>query len=231
MQVDCSTKKRIEGMNMIKKISLLLIFALVTIAIVGCGQNSNNDDKLISKKYLEAVKHELSLSPYGAKSINYGFEYVDDDIIPELFVVTGSSHIDTVAVYTFDLDKREAVKVGNYGSQGRCSIIPNKNTIISSYGNQGIFYTVVSGFDKDKNSYLRDVILRCGFEEPESYYGFELAGFNGSMDNGYDFNQFDWPGEEYLIDENQADDIVRNMLDGAEEISTNTICTSIYSLE
>lgn len=178
--------------------------------------------------YDEVLENELNNPRYGETSLNYGYGNVNDDSVQELFIIRGNSHIDTVTIYTYDTQTDKAVYVGDFGGWGYCDYIPNENSIISAYGNQGYFYIVETGMDENYSPYVKDVILRNNDNKTESFYGFTLDDFNGSMGpDDYDINMFSAPGEQYLISEDEADLIEAKMRDGSVRISTNEICVNV----
>lgn len=180
--------------------------------------------------YDEVIISELKNARHGEKELYYGYGFVNNDSIQELFIIRGDSHADTVTIYSYDEIAGEPIYVGDFGGWGYCDYIPQGNSIISCYGNHGFFYIVDSGMDDDYHPYVKDVILRNAGNKIESFYGFSLGDFSGSMDRGdYDINRFDKPDERFLIDENEADLIEEKMRTGAIRISTEEICINKIS--
>lgn len=208
-------------------------------ASVSDSENNQNTEYYISYDeidinvrniYDKVITNELANPRYGEQSINYGFGYVNEDDIPELFLIRGSSHVDTVTIYTFDEITSEGVYVGDFGGWGYCDYVPHENKIISCYGNQGYFYITVSKINDNNAPELVDVILRNGGNRIESFYGFDLDGFTGAIDwVDYDINQFKAPDERYLISEEEADQIESVMRNGYVHIDDKNICDNIIS--
>lgn len=231
--------------NKLKNMLLGLSIMLLSIVIVGCNKvdvtidRSDSENILIGDDmsssfsvsvYDEVIVSELENPRYGEKEIYYGYGFVNNDSIQELFIIRGNSHTDTVTIYSYDEISGEPIYVGDFGGWGYCDYIPRGNSIISCYGNQGFFYIVESGMDNDYRPYVKDVILRNSGNRIESFYGFSLGDFTGSMDIGdYDINRFDKPDERFLIDEEEADSIEAKMKTGAIRISTEEICTNKIS--
>ena len=181
-------------------------------------------DKLtgdIAELYQVAIRYELDNPPYEdyETDINYGVGDIDGDDIPELFMIRGDSHIDTVTIYSYDSENNEAVYIGDFGGFGSCNCVLGENKIISSYGNGGYYFTCVTEIGPGKQPVLVDVILNNGSqEEIKSYYGFSLEDFSGAMPRGdYDINRFENIDEEYLISQEEAAAI-------NERIYENSIC-------
>lgn len=201
-------------------------------------QNSENDNLDISyyisydeveidirDVYDQVIVNELANPRYGEQEIHYGFGYVNEDDIPELFLIRGSSHIDTVTIYTYDEITGEGIYVGDFGGWGYCDYVPYENKIISCYGNQGYFYITVSKIGANNEPELVDVILRNGGNRIESFYGFDLDGFTGAIDwEEYDINQFKSPDEQYLISEGEADQIENEIRAGAVRVDMKSVC-------
>lgn len=179
----------------------------------------------------EAMQAELQNPRYGEKKLSYGYGYVDEDDIPELFIIRGTSHIDTVTMYRYDPQQEKAVFVGDFGGFGACSYAPNQNRIISSYGNMGYFYTTVTKINEQGKPELVDAILRNGGNKIESYYGFSMGDFTGAIAwEEYDINQFAAPDESCLISEEEADQIEDAFLDGSVRVDNRTICTNVFEI-
>lgn len=221
----------------------ILLIVILIICVAACGGyckyifsesqgfNLSAADKKISNSgmdidvYEDVLYSELNNPRHNEEEIYFGYGFIDEDSFPELFIVRGNSHTDTVTIYSYNETTSEPLYVGDFGGWGYCDYIPYENSIISCYGNQGFFYIVESGIDENYCPYVKDVILRNGGNKIESYYGFTLDGFNGSMDIGeYDINMFNKPDEKYLIDENKADSIEADMRKGSVRISAEEIC-------
>lgn len=221
----CIIMKRTDYKKMRNKrlyfITLLIIVALV---FIGCKPNN------YSKKYNYILKEELDNPRYGETSINYGYGNVDSDEMPELFIIRGTSHVDTVTIYTYDTVNKKAVCLGDFGGLGVIDYVPYQNKIIASYGNQGYYYTTVSSITRDKTIELTDCILRNNGNKTESFYGFDMDGFNGSIQwEEYDINQFTEPDATYMISEDEADAIMEGIFKDAVRVDISNVCTSVYS--
>lgn len=73
---------------------------------------------------------------------SFALIWLDDDDTPELVIQPADYHLASARLYTFD--GSEAVDLGEYGSWGQLSYLPGKGVILSGFGNQGIFSSVVS---------------------------------------------------------------------------------------
>ena len=222
--IEIFMKKRKAKGQAYKIASSMLIIGLFL--FTGCSSSKDSiNEAEIRNIYNSVIINELENPRWGETEISYGYGYVNDDDIPELFLIRGTAHTDTVTIYSYDIQKQVAYYVGDFGGWGYCDYIPTQNSIISCYGNQGFFYIVESGIDTKGKPFIKDVILRNGGNKIESYYGFDLDGFTGAMPvNEYDINQFEMPGAEFLIDEKRADEIESRMREGSARISMDTIC-------
>lgn len=183
--------------------------------------SSDAIDEVYALAFETAMLEELENPRYGETELNYGYGFIDEDDIPELFIIRGTSHIDTVTVYRYDEKSGKAAYVGDFGGWGACEYVPHENKIISSYGNMGYFYSTVTKIGKNGKPELVDAILRNGGNRIESFYGFSMGNFTGAIDwEDYDINQFESPSEEYLISEEEADEIENEMCDGKIRVDT-----------
>lgn len=201
---------------------IMLIF--LTIFASGCSEKES------SKYYIEAYNSilEETLNNSGRDKINYGYGYLNEDDIPELFVITSNSHIDGVSVYTFSSKDNTTKHIGNFGSDGSCRFIPRQGEIISQYGNMGEFYFVVSKLTDDGSVILKECLLRDGAKELKSYFGFSFRDFNGSFETYEDKNKIQYPDEKYLISENAADEIERILLQDSVYVDI-LYCDKVFS--
>lgn len=207
-----------------KHLHIFTLLVMVSLVLIGCKPGD------YSKGYNFILKEELDNPRYaGTSIINYGYGYVDNDNVPELFIIRGSSHIDTVTIYTYDIENKKVIYLGDFGS-GVIDYVPYQNKIIASYGNQGYYYTTVSSITRDKTIELTDCILRNNGNKTESFYGFDMDGFNGSIQwEGYDINQFTEPDATYIISEDEADAIMEGIFKDAVRVDISNVCTSVYS--
>ena len=231
-------------LNKLKNIILVMFVISLSFVIEGCNKvdvtidRSDSENITISNDissfsvsvYDEVLISELKNPRHGEKEIYYGYGFVNDDSIPELFIIRGDSHSDTVTIYSYDEIAGEPIYVGDFGGWGYCDFIPRDNSIISCYGNHGFFYIVESGMDDYYSPYVKDVLLRNAGNKIESFYGFSLGDFTGSMDvEDYDINRFDKPNERFLISEEEADSIEAKMRAGSIRISMEEICINKIS--
>lgn len=63
--------------------------------------------------------------------------YIDEDDVPELFIIEGDSHADGVTMYTYTDDK--AVKVGGFSEYGGIDYAPKENLFISTSSGMDMF--------------------------------------------------------------------------------------------
>lgn len=230
------------------KLRYVFVAALLSLALYGCGDNAGKDDmensipviedipeddiaeeKEIDEVYVlayeDAMKEELDHPRYGETKLHYGYGYIDEDDIPELFIIRGTSHIDTVAVYRYDEGKGKVDYVGDFGGYGFCFYVPRENKIIANYGNMGYFYTTVTKISAEGKAELVDAILRNGGNKIESFYGFSMGNFTGAMDwETYDINQFNAPSEEYFISEEEADAIQEKLCANEVKVDMDQVC-------
>lgn len=199
--------------------------------MVSEGIEPDSLDSEILDAYFRAMDKELEHPRFDEVVLHYGLGHVDSDEIPELFINRYSSHIDTITVYKYDPVQKEAVFIGDFGGWGYCHYVPYKNRIISCYGNSGYFFIASARIAEDNAVKLNDVILRDGgFEGLNSYYGFTIPGFNGSVDwEKYDFEK---PGRDELVDyhisEEEADLIEGEMREGDIRVDWQTVCVYDY---
>jgi hypothetical protein len=82
-----------------------------------------------------------------AETPRFCLGYVDEDDIPELFVIEGTSHANCVKMYTYL--NNGVVEIGSFGSYGSMSYAPKCNRFLSSNSGMGLvtdyFYYLESG--------------------------------------------------------------------------------------
>lgn len=202
-----------------------MMMLLSCVLATGCVSTKTFDtscyDGVLAEEFLKARDGQLF----------YQYGFVNNDDIPELFVVRGSVATDTVSIYTYDKNAKQSIYVGDFGSSGYCYYTSRNNQIISVYGNMGIFYVVNSGIDENGSSYLEDIILRNNSFKTESFYGFPTDdGFTGAMqpDDGSSDN-IKRPDDSYKIDESKADEIESKLLGGNNAIRVSLESMNIYT--
>ena len=83
--------------------------------------------------YLRNYVPDEGMEPY------FYLDYVDDDDIPELFIIEGNGHANCVKMYTYM--RGEIVKIGDFGEYGGMSYAPKESIFINTYSGMGMFTT------------------------------------------------------------------------------------------
>ena len=106
---------------------------------------------------------------YFPDEVRYELVYIDEDKIPELLLAGGNSHVDRIAVYSYNEEAKQVEFIASFSSYGNISYVPKKNTIISQYGNHGYYYKVYSAIT-DGEVELIDICLSDGSKDEMKYY-------------------------------------------------------------
>lgn len=84
----------------------------------------------------------------------FNLDYINDDDIPELFIISGDSHGGSAAIYTYY--NKKIVLLGNYGSSGKVRFARKQNMIMNFYCGMGTktysFSSISNGKAKTDNT-------------------------------------------------------------------------------
>ncbi len=83
--------------------------------------------------YLRNYVSNGGMEPY------FYIDYIDDDNIPELFIIEGNGHASCVKLYTYI--HGEIVKMGDFGEYGSIDYAPKESIFINTYSGMGMFTT------------------------------------------------------------------------------------------
>lgn len=143
------------------------------------------------------------------EDLHYCYEYLDDDEIPELFVSYEGYHYETVGIYTIRNGKAELV--GNFGSYGCASIVPQKSIVTCGYGGQGYWVTYVDRINDDGSIDLLGIYLDDGsgvmaeaslyfiIDDPDELAQMEFKGYKPDR-----FGDEDIPGRDEMHITNES---------------------------
>ncbi len=147
-------------------------------------------------------KHGESAKPH------FAVEYIDEDDIPALLVSYGDYHVAGIRVYTYNPAADEVAYIGEFSSYGRMSFSEKKNSIHSSYGNQGYFIGLYTAI-KDGKASLIGAELSDGSglrsEDILYYYGFNVPEWEDGTREAFDANS---DGEEVVISDLSEEHLV-----------------------
>lgn len=178
----------------------IIISCFCFLMLTSCGNNNY-------ESAFENLIRDLNAQDDNQR-IYYEYGYVDEDDVPELFVIRGYSHPDPVEVYKFISNENKVMCVGQFGEFGQCEYIPKKNVILASYGGSGYFLNTYSRIKKDGSVELEDCILSDGSSiDIIYYYGFPVGEFSGSVSGNGSFylnKAMVRPSDEYIISEADA---------------------------
>ena len=147
--------------------------------------------------------------------------YIDDDDIPELLFALGNHTTDGVFILKYSESRDEALNIGEFSQYGGIKYVERGNRIVSQYGNQGYFMTIVSKIDGDKavavgsvtegeQQYVNDEDIEC--YRSIYYAGYDLpAGADGSHKDNYSIREgtgpdpvnVQDPDDSYLVTEEE----------------------------
>lgn len=94
----------------------------------------------------------------------FGFGYIDEDDIPELFITDGTYHMCEVHVYTYYAGK--VCSLGEFGSNGYFCYAEHKNWVQSYYGGWGSEYTTY--YSVRYGSVQTELMLRSSMDEVQT---------------------------------------------------------------
>lgn len=96
--------------------------------------------------------------------------YIDEDDVPELFIIEGNSHADGVTMYTYTDDK--AVKVGGFSEYGGIDYAPKENLFISTSSGMDMFQSEYYRLNTGNAELICSTTgVNLGMEESTYYIG------------------------------------------------------------
>lgn len=186
----------------------------------------------VKSAYEKALDDEIKIYRQDSLEVNYGYGFVDEDEIPELFIVSGEEDTDTVTIYTYNEETKEAVYLGNFGENGRCYYVPYENKIVAFYYNKPDYslYTV-SMIGADKNAELLDGMIGEVLEG--YYYGFDWGDFTGAMPRDtYDIiSRLGVDYRKYRVSDSWGLSLFRAMYQDTKKVDRSTICNKKIYLQ
>ncbi len=108
---------------------------------------SKNDLLPVAEAYAGFLADYRTEDFVGNLGVKYGCGYVDEDEIPELFVVQDNAHNATITLYAYR--DGEVRKIGDFGSLGSGRYIPYRNILLDHYWGSGADYTTFLRMEGD----------------------------------------------------------------------------------
>lgn len=113
--------------------------------------------------------------------------YINEDDIPELFIIDGSSHFNSVGVYTFG--NNEVVHVGDFGSYGCMSYASGENRFESFNSGMGATYITYYSLNAGKAEVLYDFYAYEDFDSEGRPLGMAECSVNGVRVSEEEYNK------------------------------------------
>ncbi len=170
---------------------------------------------------IDAIKADEIREYYGnIGELRVSFGYVDEDIIPELFIAAETIHVFGVNVYTYDSSKKEVVWLGEFSSFGSMTYVEQKNRIVSSYGSNGFYMHMFSAIEQNKPVLVGSVAEYMNLAElyfarypvPEGTDGSHKDAYGGLTDGtGPNAVEVDFPDIRdvtYIVSKDEYDQVV-----------------------
>lgn len=173
------------------------------------------------KAYTSFLENQLYKDDfYFPDAVRYELVYIDEDNMPELLLAQGNSHVDRVAVYSYNAEAKQVEFLSSFSSFGKLYYVPKENTIISQYGNQGYYYIVYSEINEGEIR-LKDIFLSDGSKAEHKYYwGFPVdedftGGYGKPNSEEGIFEELPKVTEEYRISEKEYEKLVEDLEQGS----------------
>lgn len=214
-------KKKTYGWILIG-VFLLIISAGILIYI------KENEYKKSYNSFLEDQRYRDDF--YFPDDVRYELAYVDEDKVPELFLAQGNSHVDQIAVYSYNTEEKQVEFIASFSSFGSLSYVPKKNMIISQYGNHGFYYKAYSAI-KDGKVELIDICLSDGSKDEMKYFWDfpveeSFTGGYGRTDSGEEkFGNLPEVTEQYRISKEEYEKKTEALEQGSIQIKYDEMKT------
>jgi hypothetical protein len=152
-------------------------------------------------RYEEFLSDKNNWPGSGYDSIHIALGLIDDDDIPELFVVLDTISVYGVHIYKYDPDSDSVIYLGEFSQFGYCCYSDRKNRIWGQYGNHGYYelyyYEIVGNNVKVVGRLLYDAVFK-----DIKYYADYADEFEASAQQTHT-ESTERPDDSYLISEEE----------------------------